>query len=200
MKRVGIILRTEKVTGVLKHYVRNALLEKLEKYNIEIICIPIINKLINIYNIIDTCQGIIFPGGDDIIKKDIEILNYLYKNDIPTLGICLGMQEMSVLMNGIIIDHIDESHYTNNLEAHEVLIDKTSKLYKIIGKNKIMVNSRHHSIIIKTDLNISAYSNDNIIEAVEDPTKKFFIGVQWHPESLETEETKLLFDYYISNL
>lgn len=199
-KRVGVILRTEEITGVLKHYVRNSMLEKLTKYDIEIICIPIINKLENIFSIINSCDGIIFPGGDDVVDKDLKILEYLYINNTPTLGICLGMQEMAIFKNGTMIDLNNNSHYNNETKAHDVLIAKSSKLYKIIGKEKISVNSRHYSIISKTDLNISAYSNDNIIEAIEDPSKRFFIGVQWHPEDLEIEETYLLFNYFINCL
>ncbi|MBQ4583482.1 MAG: gamma-glutamyl-gamma-aminobutyrate hydrolase family protein [Bacilli bacterium] len=199
-KRVGVILRTEKINDVLKHYVRNSMLEKLTKYDIEIICIPIINNLENIYSIIDTCDGIIFPGGDDVVAKDLEILNYVYKNNTPTLGICLGMQEMAIFKNGMMIDLNDDKHNMKDNETHEVIIDISSKLYEIIGKEKITVNSRHHSIISKTDLNISAHSTDNIIEAVEDPSKDFFVGVQWHPEDLEVEETYLLLNYFINCL
>ncbi|MBQ9834640.1 MAG: gamma-glutamyl-gamma-aminobutyrate hydrolase family protein [Bacilli bacterium] len=199
-KRVGVVLRTEEITGVLKHYVRNSMLEKLTKYDIEIICIPIINKLENIYSIINSCDGIIFPGGDDVVDKDLKILEYLYINNTPTLGICLGMQEMAIFKNGKMIDLNDDSHYMKNNKTHEVVIDKSSKLFEIIGKEKITINSRHHSIITKTDLNISAYSNNFIIEAIEDSTKTFFIGVQWHPEDLEVEETYLLLNYFINCL
>lgn len=199
-KRVGVVLRVEEVTGVLKHYVRNSMLERLAKYDIEIICIPTINSLENIYSIIDTCNGIILPGGDDVLAKDLEIVNYAYDKNLPTLGICLGMQELAMFKNGQMIDINDELHYTKDIKAHEVLIDKSSILYKIIQKEKIIVNSHHHSIITKTDLNISAHTKDNIIEAVEDPSKRFFIGVQWHPETLNLIEQDLLFNYYINCL
>ena len=51
------------------------------------------------------------------------------------------------------------------------------------------MNSRHHDYIVKTDLDIVAYSFDHIIEAVEDRNKTFFIGVQWHPEDMITYDT-----------
>lgn len=52
-----------------------------------------------------------------------------------------------------------------------------------------------------TELDCVAYSEDGIIEAIEDKTKRFFIGVQWHPESLINDEySNKLFDYFIKNL
>ena len=49
-----------------------------------------------------------------------------------------------------------------------------------------------------TNLDCVAYSEDNILEAVEDKNKKFFLGIQWHPESLlEDIYSKRLFDYFI---
>lgn len=200
MKRVGVILRTEEISGVLKHYVRDTLLNKFINYNIELICIPVINKFDKLVSIIDTCDGIILPGGDDISDIDIKIIDYLHKKDIPTLGICLGMQEMAIYKNGSLVDLKQPIHYTKDVKAHRITINKFSLLYKIIRKNMIVVNSIHKSVVLNTDLNISALSKDNIIEAVEDNTKKFFLGVQWHPERMEVEESYLIFDYFISAL
>ena len=45
-------------------------------------------------------------------------------------------------------------------------------------------------MVDSTNLFVSARSTDGIIEAVEDIKKDFFIGVQWHPESM-TEYDKL---------
>ena len=57
-------------------------------------------------------------------------------------------------------------------------------MYKIIGEETIKVNSRHMRQIPFTNLDGVAYSEDNILEAIEDKSKKFFLGIQWHPESL----------------
>ena len=51
--------------------------------------------------------------------------------------------------------------------------------------DSIDVNSRHMDYVKYTDLMVSAYSRDNIIEAVEDKNHKFFLGVEWHPESIK---------------
>lgn len=145
---------------------------------------------------IDLCSGIILQGGSDYYDIDIIITKYLHKNNIPTLGICLGMQTMAMAFNGIMSDIID--HKSNNLYVHQININKNSKLYKIIKKNKITVNSRHQSYIVSTDLSIS--SKANIIESIEDSNKNFFIGVQWHPETLMDENSILLFNSFFSSL
>ena len=62
-----------------------------------------------------------------------------------------------------------------------------------------MVNSRHKDYVINTGLSIGATCN-GIIEEVEDKNKKFFVGVQWHPEDLDDENSDKLFDYFINKL
>lgn len=198
MKRVGIILRIENIEGIDKHYVRDLLLKSISKYNVEVICIPITNNLNKIYNIINECDGIILPGGDDILQKDLEIIDYLYKNDIPTLGICLGMQEMAVFMNGTIIEDVSKNHYKKKKYTHDLIIDNSSKLFSILNNYIITINSYHHQIIKETDLFISGRSSDNTIEAVEDQNKTCFIGIQWHPEYFEDVNSNKLFNWFFS--
>lgn len=174
----------------------------INKYN----CIPIgiianFNNNPNIeFNkikkIIDLCDGFILQGGDNYYDIDILITKYLYKNNIPTLGICLGMQTMAVAFDGN-MNKIN-NHNSKNKYVHQITINENSKLYGIIKKNKIYVNSRHNSCVLNTNLNIS--TSDEIIEAVEDKNKNFFIGVQWHPESLMDENSILLFNNFFYSL
>ena len=147
-----------------------------------------------IKNYLDLCNGFVLEGGSEFSKEDFNTIKIIKEHNKPLLGICLGMQEMAYLYNGIIKD-ID-NHMNIN---HEININKESLLYKIIGKNKIIVNSRHKSAITKTDLTISAYSSDNTPEAVEDKNNKFFLGLEWHPENLydTCEDAKKIFDYFI---
>jgi len=130
----------------------------------------------------DICDGVIFQGGDDFEEYDLVALKYAYDNDIPTLGICLGMQLMGVLFGGTMIDIFN--HKKKLDYAHSISIRKNSKLYNVVKNNIIKVNSRHKSVIKNTKLEVSAISNDGYIEAIEDSSKTFFIGVQWHPESM----------------
>lgn len=152
-----------------------------------------------IKQIIDICDGIVCPGGDDFHDYDLKIIKYCYEINKPLLGICLGMQIMSCLFNGNMKDFEQSNHKSNEKYVHEVRLNKDSKLYDILKKEVIKVNSRHKSYIEYTDLDIVGISSDHIIEAVEDKNKKFFIGVQWHPESMiECDITENnLFSYFV---
>ncbi len=194
MKYIGIIGRenNNRITY------NKEIIDIIYRYNCIPICISLNfkkNKLIQIKELIDLCNGFILQGGNKIYDIDIDIVKYLYDNDIPTLGICMGMQTMSLLFNGK-LQNIDK-HYSSNKYVHNIHIKNNTKLYNIIKKKKIKVNSRHHEIITKTDLDICT---DNIIEAVEDKNKKFFIGVQWHPESILDNNSRKLFNCFFSSI
>ena len=89
--------------------------------------------------------------------------------------------------NGKIIkNEVDINHFKRGEKyVHKLNIKKDTLLYKIIGKEEITVNSRHnYHIDTINNLKVSAYSEDNLIEAVEVSNKKFVLGIQWHPESM----------------
>lgn len=132
--------------------------------------------------IIDLVDGVIFSGGDNFEEYDKAALKYIYSIDKPVLGICLGMQLMGNIFgcNEMIV----KNHKKSLSYAHSVYISRNSKLYNIFKKGEIKVNSRHNSTIKDTIIKVSAISNDGVIEAIEDPNKRFFIGVQWHPENM----------------
>lgn len=150
-----------------------------------------INK--NITNYLNICNGFIFQGGDDINNHNLKTIKILKEKNIPTLGICLGMQEMFYQDNLIDIPN----HHINIL--HEINIKKDTLLYKILKKEKILVNSRHNFAIKNTNYQVSSISKDNIIESIEIPNHKFFLGLQWHPENLYDIDpnSKKIFDYFI---
>ena len=95
----------------------------------------------DITNYLNICDGFILQGGDDINKHNLKTINLLKEKNIPTLGICLGMQEMFYKNNLVDI----EGHNINSL--HEIKIIKDTLLYKILKKDKILVNSIHKSLI-----------------------------------------------------
>ncbi len=162
-------------------------------------------------SVLSFCDGFILPGGDTWYQLDEIIIDYAIRCDKPLLGICLGMQVLSKVLSNdkrigydnTIKNNTSINHFEpNKTYVHSVIIDKTSKLYSIIGEEKIIVNSRHSYHVRELDNTlICARSSDGLIEGVELKDKKFIIGVQWHPESnLEDKYSKKLFKAFFQNL
>jgi len=199
IKTVGIILREFKENNKEFIGTRKDVFEALKDFEVQTIGIPINTDFNKIINIINLCDGIILPGGEKFHPNDFKLIEYLIENDITTLGICLGMQSMAEYFNGR-QEIIVKNHYSTKKYVHKIKINKESKLYKILNKEEIIANSRHKSAIPYTSMQISAISPDNIIEAVELPNLKFFIGLEWHPESIKDNNSYQIFKNFINNL
>ncbi|MGN1379438.1 MAG: gamma-glutamyl-gamma-aminobutyrate hydrolase family protein [Bacilli bacterium] len=200
MKKIAIFTRKEILNNKEILYIPKAIYDKFSK-KVLIIIIPFDDNenYINKLSLLDDINGVVLVGGDDIYKFEYDLVKYLYNNDIPTLGICLGMQTMATSIGGTLGQLNNLEHKSEKRYVHYIDINKKSLLYKIIGKEKILVNSRHKDYVINTSLTIGA-TCESIIEEVEDKNKKFFIGVQWHPENLDDENTQKLFNYFINKL
>lgn len=130
--------------------------------------------------------------NDTRTNFEIEITKLAIKKKMPILGICGGMQLLNVIYGGTLFQHIPDSienslnherkPYSN--EAHQVSINNNSLLYKLSSKTEIGVNSSHHQAINKvgTGLTPVAFANDGVVEALENNSYPFMVGVQWHPE------------------
>ena len=151
-------------------------------------------------------DGVFFSGGHKITPYDRYLLEECIKRDIPTLGVCLGMQMMSCYKEDYItLEKIDSSINHHQDEdygfTHKVSINKDSKLYDILGKEEVLVNSFHKFHVLENDIyDTVAFSEDGYIEGIELKNKKFNIGVQWHPEiSYEfDDDSKKIIDYFIN--
>ena len=152
---------------------------------------------------VDYCDAIVIPGTSKLYDYDRYIYQYAQELGIPVLGICGGMQLMGIANN-----HKDylvkiNSNVNHNIKdeeyVHNVVIKKDSHLYDILGKNKILVNSRHSMCLNNIeDFIISSYSEDGIIESIESKSGNI-IGVQWHPEANydSDENSQKIFKYLI---
>lgn len=135
------------------------------------------------------CDGILMPGGFKICNYDFFVLDYAIKNDIPILGICLGMQIMSNYKRDVCNEKNDPNGINHCVESGELVhfvdVLEESKLYSIIKKRHFKVNSFHKFHVLESSYyKTVSYSEDGLIEAVEYPGKRFNIGVQWHPERI----------------
>jgi putative glutamine amidotransferase len=77
-------------------------------------------------------------------------------------------------------------NWDRNHLAHEVEVDKKSRLMNILGNHQQMVNSLHHQAVrqLAPGLVATAHSPDGLVEALEVKDHPFGIAVQWHPEWL----------------
>lgn len=199
MKTIGIIIREQKKNNLDYLGVKKDLFDTLKKLNICTIGIPITNNFASITEAIKLCDGIILSGGSKVTTNDIELVKYLYENNIPTLGICLGMQSMCFAFNNKQEIKI-ENHCSLEEYVHYINIKKDTLLYEILDSDRIKVNSRHNYAVINTNFKVNAISDDKIIEGIEDRSKKFFLGLEWHPESLEDDNSFKIFNYFINKL
>lgn len=151
------------------------------------------------------------PGRDEY---EIELLRRAVEADLPVLAICRGVQVLNVARGGTLIQHIpDEVGTTVNHRvpmpphsiAHDIWIEPGSLLDRLMGERfepgePCPVNSRHHQAArtIGEGLIASATAPDGVIEALEDPSRRFCLGVQWHPENFwRTGEFRTLFEEFV---
>ena len=127
---------------------------------------------------IKLCDAIIKPGATKIYEHERKIYEYCYKDNIPYLGICAGMQMMASYNNQIVNEKNCSNIVHNSKETycHKVLIQELTLLKQILSKDEIMVNSRHNYHITGSgNYKVGAYAEDGIIEAIESQICKFHL-------------------------
>jgi len=168
---------------------------------------------------IEKCNGILFTGGEDVNPrlynqpeylmycnpKDIDesrdafewkIMQHAEEKQLPVLGICRGLQFVNVFFGGTLVPDIPAFGKYNHSKLeqgkdrkHIIEVDKSSMLFKILGKKKGKVNSAHHQSADMPGfgLVVNAFSPDGIIEGMErrEPGgRPYLLLVQWHPERM----------------
>lgn len=179
----------------------------------------------------DDCDALLLPGGGDIDPKiygkenfgsvgidrdldnvELELIEKFVNSERPILGICRGLQIINVAFGGDLIQDIKtaSNHKWEEKTGDKVHMIKTadSSFLRSIYGEYFPVNSAHHQAIknIAPDFDISAKSDDGIIEAIENREKKIY-AVQWHPERMafrnrrnDTVDGRLVFDFFLNLL
>jgi len=146
-------------------------------------------------------------------EYEIELIRLAGEADVPLLAICRGIQVLNVARGGTLIQHIPDElsgGIDHNVRepraaiAHEVWVTPGSLLDRLMRDTEddggFPVNSRHHQAVktLGSSLVTTATAPDGVIEAIEDPSKRFLLGVQWHPENFyRTGEFRALFEGFI---
>jgi len=151
------------------------------------------------------------PGRDEF---EIELVRRAMEKDVPLFAICRGVQVLNVARGGTLIQHIPEEVGTTVEHrikeprfaiAHDVWLTPDSLLERTMRErleeaDSCAVNSRHHQAPkeLGEGLVATATAPDGVVEAVEDPGRRFVLGVQWHPENFwRTGEFRSLFEAFV---
>jgi putative glutamine amidotransferase len=176
-------------------------------------------------------DGLIFSGGGDIDPEqyngtlhptiygidperdafELALAKLVLKTPLPVLGICRGMQVLSVASGAALIPHLPEVYgdkichrfdQPRRPTEHNILVQPSSQLSAIFsdaaeaaGPREMPIVSWHHQgiQIAPTDWQIAATATDGLIEAIEHRHHPWLIAVQWHPElsPLGSEQPRL---------
>jgi putative glutamine amidotransferase len=126
-------------------------------------------------------------------RSELGLLEGALARDMPVLAVCRGSQVLNVARGGDLVQHLpdvlgDERHkHTAGVFAdHDVRVEPSSKLGELVG-DRAPVKSHHHQGFgrIGAGLREVAWADDGTVEGLEDPQRRFAVGVLWHPEAGE---------------
>ena len=175
----------------------------------------------NVQDKLGKADGIIVPGGFGSrgLEGMIQTVKYARENDVPYLGVCLGMQmaclEFARNVAGIkdatsteinpqakhrVIDLMADQHDVENrggtlrlgawpckIQPHTLVaqIYNNQSVIQERHRHRYEFNNEYRSLLAQKGLVFSGVSPDNrLVEIIEIPTNRFFVGVQFHPEFL----------------
>jgi gamma-glutamyl-gamma-aminobutyrate hydrolase PuuD len=162
---------------------------------------------------LDSLDGLILSGGSDLgpdlygqeahpettgvvperDSAEMALLAAALDRDLPVLAICRGSQILNVALGGDLIQHIPDvvgsdrhKQVAGAFADHEISVADGTRLSGLIG-DRAAVKSHHHQGFgrIGEGLRVAAQDEDGTVEGLEDPSRRFAVGVLWHPEAGE---------------
>jgi putative glutamine amidotransferase len=124
---------------------------------------------------------------------ELRLLQAALDRDMPVLAVCRGSQLLNVARGGDLVQHLPDElgherhkHEPGQFSDHDVRVDPDSRVGALLGEHA-PVKSHHHQGYgrIGDGLREAAWADDGTVEALEDPEKRFAVGVLWHPEEGE---------------
>lgn len=164
---------------------------------------------------LDALDGVVFTGGADLDpglygagvhpatddpRRDrdageLALLTAALARDLPVLAICRGSQLLNVARGGDLVQHLPEvvghdahKQVPGTFADHDVHVAEGTRLRALVGERG-GVKSHHHQGFGRVGQGLveTAWAEDGSLEAVEDPAKRFAVGVLWHPEAGEDD-------------
>jgi putative glutamine amidotransferase len=165
-----------------------------------------------IEEVLDALDGLVFSGGNDLEpgeygadahpatagtnperdRGELALLQAALEQDLPVLAVCRGFQVLNVARGGDIVQHLPEvvgheehRQAVGEFSEHAVRVDPSSRIGQVHGP----VKSHHHQALgrLGEGLREVAWADDGTVEALEDPDRRFVVGVLWHPEAGEDQ-------------
>ena len=147
----------------------------------------------------------------DLVDPDRDRAEFLMTlwaaaDDKPIFGICRGIQAMNVALGGTLIQDIPSQwqtplkhngHYEGSQRddvLHTVQVDPGARVEVMLRARQAGVNSFHHQALkrVADGLAVTSRAPDGVIESVEMAGKRFFVGVQWHPEEMSAGRADMM--------
>ncbi len=146
-------------------------------------------------------------------RMELTLTRWDLAEGLPILAICRGIQVLNVAAGGTLYQDIASQmpeslkhdcwlDHPRDYLAHQVTVSGDSQLASILGGIQVAVNSLHHQAVkdLSPRFRVVARSADGLIEAIEDQSHPFALGVQWHPEELVEDALPMqrLFEGFVS--
>ena len=135
------------------------------------------------------------PTEPELDRFELDLARAADRRKMPVLAICRGAQLLNVVRGGTLHQHLPDvvgtaiehrQHEDGAEPTHEVALTPGSTLTRMLGAERLRVNSFHHQAVdaLGEGLVVVGRAPDDVVEAFEEPGDRFVVGVQWHAESI----------------